>query len=189
MKPDRRLRRLLFNIGAAAFGDDGLLSGVIKEFEEEGFRVVGLDNILGDVLAVEGLYTESTPDEQARLDIERGVKVARALGNVDVGQSVVVQHGIVLGVEAIEGTDALLTRCAALGRDGPGGVLVKVKKLAQEHRVDLPTIGVSTVQAAAAAGLRGIAIEAGVSLVVDQPAVTRAADEAGLFLIGITIKA
>jgi hypothetical protein len=115
--------------------------------------------------------------------------VARALGNVDVGQSVVVQHGIVLGVEAIEGTDALLTRCAALGRDGPGGVLVKVKKLAQEHRVDLPTIGVSTVQAAAAAGLRGIAIEAGVSLVVDQPAVTRAADEAGLFLIGITIKA
>ncbi len=189
MKPDRRLRRLLFKIGAAAFGDDGLLSGVIKEFEEEGFRVVGLDNILGDVLAVEGIYTESAPDEQARLDIERGVEVARALGNVDVGQSVVVQHGIVLGVEAIEGTDALLTRCAALGRDGPGGVLVKVKKLAQEHRVDLPTIGVSTVQAAAAAGLRGIAIEAGVSLVVDQPAVTRAADEAGLFLIGITIKA
>ncbi|MCI0400184.1 MAG: UDP-2,3-diacylglucosamine diphosphatase LpxI [Gammaproteobacteria bacterium] len=189
MMPDARLRRLLLHLGFAASGDDGLLSGVIKEFEEEGFRVVGLQSIIGDVLAVEGVYTKCEPDEQARLDIARGVKVARALGAEDVGQSVVVQHGMVLGVEAIEGTDALLARCGTLKRDGPGGVLVKVKKPVQERRVDLPTIGLSTVHGAAGAGLRGIAIEAGGSLVVDRRAVTRAADAAGLFIMGITLEA
>jgi hypothetical protein len=91
----------------------------------------------------------------------------------------------VLGVEAIEGTDALVARCAALSREGPGGVLVKVKKPGQETRVDLPVIGPATVANAAAAGLRGIAVEAGAALVVDRAAVVEAADRAGLFVVGI----
>src|SRR5690606_16626297 len=113
-----------------------------------------------DLLAVEGVYGAVAPDADAWADIERGVAVARAIGALDIGQGAVVQQGVVLGVEAIEGTDALIARCAALRREGPGGVLVKVKKPGQETRVDLPVVGTTTVANAAAAGLRGIAVEA-----------------------------
>ncbi len=185
LRPDLRATRFFAKVGVKALGDDGLLSSVVREIEAEGFKVVGPDEVLGDLIAPPGLYTKHAPDDQARADIERGVRVARELGRIDVGQAVVVQQGLVLGVEAIEGTDALLARCAALRREGPGGVLVKVCKPGQERRVDLPTIGVSTVSAAAEAGLRGIAVEAGRSLVLDLAGVTKAADAAGLFIIGI----
>jgi DUF1009 family protein len=125
------------------------------------------------------------PDEDARADIEHGIGVARALGALDIGQAVVVQQGLVLGVEAAEGTDELLRRCAGLRRDGPGGVLVKMAKPGQERRADLPTIGPQTLTLAAAAGLRGIAAEAAMTLVIDRAELVRAADEAGLFVVGV----
>ena len=93
-----------------------------------------------------------------------GARIARAMGSLDIGQAVVVQQGLVLGVEAIEGTDALIRRCAGLRREGPGGVLIKVEKPGQEQRADRPTIGPQTVALAAEAGLRGIAVEAGATL-------------------------
>jgi DUF1009 family protein len=105
----------------------------------------------------------------------------------DVGQGVVVQQGIVLAVEAAEGTDALLRRAGELRHDGAGGVLVKIRKPGQEHRADLPTIGTRTVKGAAAAGLSGIAVEAGAALVMGNEAVSAAADAAGLFVVGIKI--
>ncbi|HEX3416567.1 MAG TPA: LpxI family protein, partial [Stellaceae bacterium] len=104
---------------------------------------------------------------------------------LDVGQAVIVQQGLVLGVEAIEGTDELLRRCAALRREGPGGVLVKVEKPGQEPRADRPTIGLRTVLLAAETGLRGIAVEANATIVLDRDEVIRAADRAGLFLVGV----
>jgi len=125
------------------------------------------------------------PDAQAAADIEHGLRLARAIGALDIGQAVVVQQGLVLGVEAIEGTDGLLRRCGALRRAGPGGVLVKTAKPAQEQRVDRPTIGAHTVVLAAEAGLRGIAAEAGATLVLDRVEVIRAADKAGLFVVGV----
>lgn len=185
LRPDLRAARFFAKVGMKALGDDGLLSAVIREIESEGFTVIGPDQVLVDLVAPLGLYTRPAPDAQAQADIEHGARVARALGGLDVGQAVVVQQGLVLGIEAIEGTDALLARCVALRREGPGGVLVKMSKPGQENRVDLPTIGVTTVSAAAAAGLRGIAIEAGRSLIVDRPAVVAAAEAAGLFVIGI----
>ena len=97
----------------------------------------------------------------------------RALGPLDVGQAVIVQQGLVLGIEAIEGTDALIERCGALRRDGPGGVLVKMTKPTQDLRFDLPTVGVVTVERCAAAGLRGIAIEAGKTIALDREAIAR----------------
>ena len=185
LRPDRRTALVLAKIGRAAFGDDGLLGAVVKTLEEEGFRVVGPDHLLGDLLAVEGVYGAVAPDADAWADIERGVAVAKAIGALDIGQGAVVQQGVVLGVEAIEGTDALIARCAGLRREGPGGVLVKVKKPGQETRVDLPVVGTTTVANAAAAGLRGIAVEAGAALVVDRAAVVEAADGAGLFVVGV----
>ena len=149
---DARAARLMAKLGKAALGDDKLLSVIIREVESEGLRVIGADAILMDLLVPEGVLGRHTPDEMAEADIARGAAVARALGALDIGQAVVVQQGVVLGVEAIEGTDALLERAGIVRREGPGGVLVKMKKPGQERRADLPTIGVSTVRSAVAAG-------------------------------------
>jgi UDP-2,3-diacylglucosamine hydrolase len=185
LRPDWRAAKFFARIGYRALGDNGLLSAVIKELEGEGFRVVGADAILGGDLAPRGAFGRIAPDDRANADIAYGVALARAIGSLDIGQAVVVQQGIVLGVEAIEGTDALLQRCAGLRREGPGGVLVKLAKPGQERRADLPTIGVRTIQAALAAGLRGVAVEAGGTIVIDRGGVVAAADAAGLFVVGL----
>jgi DUF1009 family protein len=186
LRPDWRTAKFFARIGYRALGDDGLMKAVIHELEAvEGFRVVGLDSILGSSLAPLGPLGAHVPDEQARHDIAHGFRIVRALGALDIGQAVVVQQGLVLGVEAIEGTDALIERCAPLKREGPGGVLVKGVKPGQERRVDLPTIGPRTVAGCAAAGLRGIAVEAGSTLLVDRAEIVAAADRAGLFVAGI----
>jgi DUF1009 family protein len=107
------------------------------------------------------------------------------LGAVDVGQACVVQQGIVLSLEAIEGTDAMLARTGAVARPGPGGVLVKLVKPCQDRRTDLPTLGPATIDAATAAGLQGIAFEADGTILLDRTAMIAAADAAGLFLLAI----
>jgi len=184
LRPDWRAAQFFGRIGLRALGDDGLLSAVIKELEREGFALVGVETVLDEAVAPEGPFGRHRPDEQALADIEHGFRVAAALGTLDIGQAVVVQQGMVLGVEAIEGTDQLIRRCAALRREGPGGVLVKAKKPGQERRADLPTIGPHTVEAAHAAGLRGIAVEAWSTLVIDRMAMTELADRLGLFVFG-----
>ncbi len=186
LAPDFRTTRFFAKVGLKALGDDGLLRAVAREIEEEGFRLVGIDDVLADCLAVAGLYGRITPDGQAEADILRGIEVARGLGALDVGQAVVVQQGIVLGVEAIEGTDRLIRRCGDLRRDGLGGVLVKMRKPGQDRRLDLPTIGVTTVREAADAGLRGIAVEVGGALVLGRDAVAAEADRLGLFVVGVS---
>jgi UDP-2,3-diacylglucosamine hydrolase len=182
---DWRGVQLFARIGARALGDDGLLAAIGQELEREGFRLMGVSEILAGGVIPAGLMGHHQPDEQGRADIAHGFEVARALGAVDIGQAVVVQQGLVLGVEAIEGTDALLRRVGPLKREGPGGVLVKVAKPQQDRRIDLPTIGPATVRLAAEAGLRGIAVEAGVTILLDQTEAVAAADAAGLFLIAI----
>ncbi len=132
-----------------------------------------------------GLLTRFGPDALAMADIRRAAEVARALGAVDVGQGCVVQQGMVLALEAAEGTDAMLARCGPLARPGPGGVLVKLLKPGQERRTDLPTIGPQTIRNAAAAGLRGVAFEAGSTILAERAAAVAAADAAGLFLLGL----
>jgi hypothetical protein len=186
IRPDWRGAAFLARVGFQALGDDALLQALRRELEErEGFRLVGPHEVLGDLLAEAGCLTRVAPDEAAEADIRRGLEVARALGRLDVGQGAVVQEGVVLAVEAAEGTDAMVRRCAGLKRAGPGGVLVKARKPQQDDRLDLPTIGLDTVAQAAAAGLRGIAVEAGAALVVDRDALAEAADRAGLFVIAL----
>jgi DUF1009 family protein len=186
LRPDAEGARLLARIGRAAFaGDDGLLAAIVRILAEEGFHVLGAHEVLTEAVAPPGQLGRHAPDAGAMADIARGVAVGRALGAVDVGQGCVVQQGIVLAVEAIEGTDAMLARAGALARPGPGGVLVKLVKPGQDRRADLPTIGPATVRAAADAGLRGIAVEAGGTLLADRPRLIAAADAAGLFVLGI----
>jgi len=187
LRPDLRGAAMLARIGPKMFGDDGLLTAVIREIEAEGFRVVGADDVLAELLPPAGPLGRRAPDPRAAADIARGVAVLTALGPLDVGQAVVVQQGLVLAVEAVEGTDRLLDRAGALRREGPGGVLVKIAKRGQERRVDLPSIGVRTVAAAVGAGLAGIAVEAHGSLVLDRAGVVAAADAAGLFVYGVAV--
>lgn len=186
LQPDLRGAALLAKLAKSGLSDDAVLSAVVSELERAGFRVVGADEVLNDLLAPEGPIGKLAPGAADRGDIDYGCRVVRALGALDVGQAAVVQNGVVLGVEAQEGTDALIHRCASLQAEGPGGVLVKLGKPMQERRVDLPTIGVTTVENACAAGLRGIAVEAANSLVIDRDGVADAADEAGIFVVGIT---
>jgi len=186
IRPDWEGIKWLAKISSRALGDDNLLRHVIGMMEDHGYRVVAPDDILDVLLAPEGVLTVLKPDEQAMNDISRGIEVLRALSKVDVGQATVVQEGLVLGVEAIEGTDALIERAGGLQRSGLGGVLVKMAKTYQEIRVDLPTIGVETIQNAAKSGLRGVAVEAGKALILNQPEVLKAAQEKGLFIIGLT---
>jgi DUF1009 family protein len=185
LRPDWRAAKFLARVGYRALGDDGLLSAIVKELEREGFRIVGADQLLDQAHLPEGPLGRIAPDADARADIAQGMRLARAIGALDIGQAVVVQHGLVLGVEAIDGTDALIRRCGPLHRDGPGGVLVKAEKPGQERRADRPTIGPQTVRLAAENRLRGIAAQAGATLVLDRSEVIRLADAAGLFVVGV----
>ena len=187
LRPDFRATRFLAK-GLLNGGDDRLLSSVARELEErEGFRIIGPDTILSEMLAPEGTMGRMEPTADDLEDIERGRDVVRALGAADVGQAVIVQQGIVLGVEAAEGTDALIRRCATLRRDGRGAILVKLSKPGQEKRIDLPTIGLTTVRETADAGMVGIVVESGATLMLGRDQIIAAADDRNLFLRGIDV--
>jgi hypothetical protein len=192
LKPDWRGAALIPKIAAAAArGDGAILSALVETLEGEGFIVVGADEVLGELLAAPGPLGRLVPDRPHLDDIEKGAALIRALGPFDVGQGAVVAGGHVLAVEAAEGTDAMLDRCAALPPSARGGerngVLVKIPKPGQELRVDLPTIGVETVRRAHAAGLSGVAVAAGRAIVMDASETAAAADSLGLFVYGFAL--
>jgi lipid-A-disaccharide synthase len=188
LRPDWRTARFFLKIGRRAltdFGDDRLFRAIIAELEIEGFRVVGAQNILTGLLAPAGVLGTVAPGASAEADIRAGIAAARVYGAKDLGQAVVMRQGAIVDREDAAGTDALLQR-SALSPAAQGGVLVKMAKPQQERRADLPAIGAQTVAGAAAAGLKGIAIEAGGCLVLDRAAVVAAADRAGIFVIGVS---
>jgi DUF1009 family protein len=164
---------------------------MVREFEKEGFRVEGAHEVMGGLTLGEGPIGRRQPTEAHAGDVARAMQVARAIGAMDIGQGAVICEGLVLAVEAQEGTDAMLRRVAELpaairgAAERPRGVLAKVSKPGQDTRVDLPTIGVGTIQAAAQAGLAGIVGEAGRVLVLDRDEVIALADELGIFVIGV----
>jgi UDP-2,3-diacylglucosamine hydrolase len=172
-------------------GDDHLLSGIGRIFERDGFRMVGIKDVAPDLLVPEGCLTRAQPAGTTVADIEKGRDVLRALGPFDIGQAVVVIDGHVVAVEDIEGTDGLLARVARLREQGRiraavgRGVLVKTPKSGQDLRFDLPTIGPRTIEGVAAAGLAGVAVAAGDTLIAEPQAMIAAADRAGLFITGV----
>jgi len=187
IKPDLLGMRWLAQIAVHAQGDDSLLRALCRQFEKEGFRVVGSKDIFDESFFMpQGVITQHHPNQEDTKDIERGIAILKALGDQDVGQAVIVQQGMVLGIEAIEGTDALIRRCGDLKRAGEGGVLVKLSKRTQDLRVDMPTIGPDTIDQLIAAGLKGIALEAAHVQVIARDEVVRKADEASLFITGIS---
>lgn len=183
--PDMRTAAFFAKVGMKSLGDDGILRALVKEIEGEGLTVRGIHEVLPELLIKKGVLGKVKPSKQAKEDLRRAVEVATELGRLDVGQAVIVQQGLVLGVEGIEGTGELIRRCGDYKRKGDGGVLVKIRKPQQDMRVDLPTIGDKTVQSAYDSGLAGIALHAGNGLIVNEKETIKLADKLGIFVLGL----
>jgi DUF1009 family protein len=170
-------------------GDNRLLSGVARLFEENGFRLLGAHELAPEILMPQGVLGRVQPHEGDHADIARGLAVLAACSPYDVGQAVVMAQGRVLAIEAAEGTDQMLLRVAQLRASGRiavrGGVLIKAAKRGQDMRVDLPSLGPRTVEGVARAGLAGMAAVAGSAIVAEPDALVRAADDARLFVVGV----
>jgi len=172
-------------------GDDHLLSGVVTMVNELGFRMMSVADVAPGMTIPEGVLGRHRPGAEDESDIRFGHELLRALGPFDVGQAAVVAGRRVLTVEAAEGTAGMMARLAEMRRGGnlrlaeKAGVLVKAPKPNQDRRIDLPAVGVETVAQAVKAGLRGIAVEAGGTIVPDLAAMVSAADAAGIFLVGV----
>ncbi|MEM7680024.1 MAG: UDP-2,3-diacylglucosamine diphosphatase LpxI [Pseudomonadota bacterium] len=187
IKPDIKTAKFIAKIGIKAFGDSDLLSAVKEFLQDEGFRLHGIQVFAGELLTPDGVLTKTKPSKTDHIDINRGIEISQKLGGIDVGQAVIVQDGLVLAVEAIEGTSALIKRSVDLKRLDKGGVLVKTCKPQQDKDLDLPSIGPHTVELIAEAGFNGIALHARNSLILEKEEVLCKADEHKIFIIGIEI--
>jgi UDP-2,3-diacylglucosamine hydrolase len=190
LRPDLGTLRLLPRIVRLFWGgDNNLLTGIGRLFEERGFRVVGAHEVAPEILMPEGSLGRRQPGAGDNEDIRYGLEFLHAIGTFDVGQAVAVAGRHVIAVEAAEGTDGMLARIAELRASGrlrsQGGVLVKGPKPGQDHRIDLPTIGPHTVELAARAQLSGIAVVAGSTIVAEADRVGEAADRANIFAVGV----
>ena len=165
-----------------SFGDDAALRAIASALEEEGVRIVSPLPLVPELLAPSGPLGARRLSDEQRADAEAGLAAARALGQADVGQTVVVKRGVILAVEAVEGTDACIARGGSLGK---GAVVVKARKPQQDERFDVPAVGPRTVEACAAAGCAALAVEAGRTLVLDRAELAEKADRAGIAVEGI----
>jgi len=186
LNPDLKTMQIIADVGISSLGDDKLLRAITKELEKEGFKIIGAHEIEPSLLTPKQLLTKAIPSKDNMADIEQGMKVAKGIGALDIGQAVIIQQGVVIGVEAVEGTNELIERYSKLKYErGYSGVLVKASKPNQDVRIDLPTIGPKTVEVAFKAGLAGIAIEANASMILEREKTIEVADKLGMFVIGI----
>ncbi|MET2826686.1 LpxI family protein [Mesorhizobium shangrilense] len=191
MRPSLSLLAVIPSVVMAlARGDDGLLKILTRRLEARGVKVVGAHEVVPRLVATEGPLTKALPRKSDWRDIEAAYAAAKAIGALDIGQAAIAIGGRAIALEGIEGTSGLLERTKQLRGHGrlagkTRGVLVKCAKPGQELRADLPSIGPRTVEAAHAAGLAGIAVEAGRSLVLEGPVVVERANALGLFVVGL----
>ena len=192
VKPDlKAVRHLPKVIQAASRGDDQLMREILSLFEDEGFGIISPQDVCADLMIKEGVLGNVSMGENHRKDALKACETAAAIGRLDIGQGAVVARGVVLAVEAQEGTDAMLMRLLNLPSELRGtsqsraGVLAKLVKPTQDIRVDLPTLGPTTVRYAAEAGLAGIVAEAGGAFIMEREETVRLADEMGLFIAGL----
>ncbi|MDC0349002.1 UDP-2,3-diacylglucosamine diphosphatase LpxI [Alphaproteobacteria bacterium] len=185
MKLDRKGLQWLFSIGFKAFGDDGLLSGLTKFLEKEGLKIVGVPHIVKELLIPYGALGKIKPSAQDKESIQKGFIAAKELGKRDVGQGVVVENSILVAKENIEGTDAMIHLATERFQGKKEAILVKVSKPNQEERMDLPTIGPKTIEMLSRHGYKGVALEAGAGLILNQKQTVTLANEKGLFVYGV----
>lgn len=180
---DERTLKMLARLDSR--GDDAVLRGVASEFEAEGLVVVHSTRYIEDRLTPEGPLTQVRPSEAAQTDLELGLRVAKTLGQHDVGQSVVIKDGAVLAVEAVEGTDATIRRAAEVG--GEGAVLVKTAKPAQDLRFDVPAVGPRTIELAHECHLVAIGLEAERTILLERARTLEQADRRRIAMVGFRV--
>ncbi|XVN40321.1 MAG: LpxI family protein [Rickettsia endosymbiont of Argas persicus] len=174
---------LLFKIiSQKILGDNNLLRIVAKFFESYGFKVISSSEIYQNQQCDSNIITDINPTNFDKKDIELGVKLLKHLSKFDVGQSVIVEDGYVLGIEAAEGTDNLIARCANLRKKSCGGVLIKLPKIGQDDRLDLPTIGIDTIRNLVKYNYRGVAIQKNAVIIVEEEKTVKLANEHKIFI-------
>ncbi len=180
MRPDLRTAAFFAKLGLRALGDDGLLKAVRAELEGEGFVIHGIQDVMPGLVIGAGTLTKRIPNDMEYETIHEGLMASRNIGKKDIGQSVVVLGEDVLGTEDDNGTNALIERAGQ-----KGAILVKSSKPQQDRKLDMPTLGSETVKLCASRGYAGIAAEAGGVLLADREEMIAAADEAGMFVVGV----
>jgi len=181
--PDYRMARFWYR-NLLDKRDDSILLGVIAEFERDGMAFASALDYCPELLVTQGVLTRRRPNAAELKDVTFGWMLAKEMGRLDVGQSVAVKESAALAIEAIEGTDRCIERAGQLCQAG-GWTLVKVAKPQQDMRFDVPTIGVTTIENLHKAGARVLAIEAGKTIVIDQPDVVALADRYGLSIVAL----
>ena len=187
IKPDIKAVKMLSRIGIKSFGDNSLLEALKEELENEGFKIRGFHEFCDDWLVKEGVLGSVKPQPCDSKSIDEGIKISQAMGTLDIGQSIIIQDGIVIGVEAVEGTDELIKRCKPLIKKGRGGILVKTCKPNQDRAFDLPTIGSVTINNAKGSGLVGVVIEAENAIMVNPKKVLDCANKSNIFVLGVRL--
>ena len=182
--PDLRGLKFFAKVGTSFTGDNDLLSLAVQELELEGFKVVGIHTLLPELMTPKGVLTKTSPSKEQAAFFEKGIHLAKEIGHLDIGQAVVLQKDLVLGVEGIEGTDALISRTAGLKRKEIAPVLFKVCKPNQEQRVDLPASGLKTLENLYQNGFAGLVLEAGATLMADKEEMIAFANKHKLFIVG-----
>jgi len=180
IRPDLTLGKVLMRL--ATKNTDSLISGVADVLKSEGISLIDSTTFLGPLMAREGTLTKRTPDEDERRDLEFGYRVADTIAGMDIGQTIAVKSAAVVAVEAMEGTDAVIARAGQLA--GAGVRVIKVAKPNQDMRFDVPVVGVSTIEAMKTAGATLLSIDAGKTLMIDGEAIVKAADAAGICIVG-----
>ena len=183
--PDLWTAKFLTTISSKVSGDNSVLSKLTKALEKEGFIIVAPEEILPNLICPKGTLGKVKPNQQNNEDISTGYRVAKIIGANDIGQSIIIENGLVIAVEAAEGTDRMIKRSLILKKEKKAGVLIKVIKPMQDRRIDRPVIGIDTIKAAKKAGLDGIALESNEILILNYSDVILYADEEGLFVEGI----
>lgn len=175
--------RWMQKLSLKAFGgDDTLLKGITELLTQEGFKTISPRDFLPNIVLKPGVYTSTQPSNDDEKDIMRGQIVLDALSAADVGQACIVQEGLVLGIEAAEGTQNLINRCIELKPNKKGGILIKIAKKNQSTLIDLPTIGTDTIEAVYKSGLNGIAISANTTQVLEFNKVVDLCNSYNIFL-------
>lgn len=178
--PDLEMIKVLSSV--RNWKDDSLLSAVVNKLEEHGIEVMDSTTFIKPSLAAEGILTRQAPNKKEFEDIEFGWNIARAMGDLDIGQTIIVKSKAVIAVEAIEGTDAAIRRGGELCKEG--AVVIKVAKPKQDMRFDVPAVGMNTLEAMKAVSARVLAVEAGKTILLEKDRLIQAADEAGIVIIG-----
>ena len=183
--PDLWTAKFLTTISSKVSGDNSVLSKLTKALEKEGFIIIAPEEILPKLICPKGSLGKVKPNKQNNEDILTGYKIAKTIGAHDIGQSIIIENGLVIAVEAAEGTDTMIKRSLNLKKEKKAGVLIKVIKPMQDRRIDRPVIGIDTIKAAKKAGLDGIALESNEILIINYSDVVLYADAEGLFVEGI----